>query len=33
MKVREIKNLRLIARGAAFGVPMDELRRLVFYPV
>ena len=33
MKVREIKNLRLIARGAAFGVPLDELRRLVFYPV
>jgi vacuolar-type H+-ATPase subunit C/Vma6 len=33
MKVREIKNLRLIARGAAFGVPLDEIRRLVFYPV
>lgn len=33
MKVREIKNLRLIARGAAFGVPLNELRRLVFYPV
>lgn len=33
MKVREIKNLRLIARGAAFAVPPGELRRLVFYPV
>lgn len=33
MKVREIKNLRLIGRGAAFAVPLDELRRLVFYPV
>lgn len=33
MKVREIKNLRLIARGAAFAVPLGELRRLVFYPV
>lgn len=33
MKVREIKNLRLIGRCAAFGVPLDELRRLVFYPV
>lgn len=33
MKVREIKNLRLIGRGAAFGVPLEELRRLVFYQV
>lgn len=33
MKVREIKNLRLIGRGAAFAVPLDELRRLIFFPV
>lgn len=33
MKVREIKNLRLIGRCAAFGVPLEELRRLVLYPV
>lgn len=33
MKVREVKNLRLLARGAAFGVPLEELRRMLFYPV
>ncbi|CAG1065468.1 V/A-type H+/Na+-transporting ATPase subunit C [uncultured bacterium] len=33
MKVREIKNLRLLLRGAAFGIPLEELRRLLFYPV
>lgn len=33
MKVREIKNLRLITRGVDFGIPYDEIRRLVFYPV
>jgi len=33
MKVREIKNLRLLSRGVAFGIPTEELRRLLFYPV
>lgn len=33
MKVREIKNLRLLARGASFGVPVEELKRMLFYPV
>lgn len=33
MKVREIKNLRLITRGTGFGIPYDEIRRFVFYPV
>lgn len=33
MKVREIKNLRLISRGLSFGVPLDELRLFIFYPV
>jgi V/A-type H+-transporting ATPase subunit C len=33
MKVREVKNLRLLSRGAAFGIPLEELRRLLFYPV
>lgn len=29
MKVREIKNLRLIARGKVFGIPEEEIRRLM----
>lgn len=33
MKIREIKNLRLIERGRSFGMPEDELRRLLIYPV
>ncbi|MBI1912550.1 MAG: V-type ATPase subunit [Deltaproteobacteria bacterium] len=33
IKIREIKNLRLIARGKAFGIPDDELRRLIIYPI
>lgn len=33
MKVREIKNLRLLARGASFGVPVEELKRMLFFPV
>lgn len=33
MKVREVKNLRLIARGADFGIPYEEMSRLVFYPL
>lgn len=33
MKVREIKNLRLLARGVSFGVPLNELRRMLFFPV
>ena len=33
MKIREMKNLRLIGRGLAFGVPLDELRLFIFYPV
>lgn len=32
MKVREVKNLRVIARGKAFGMPEAELKRLVIYP-
>lgn len=30
-KVREIKNLRLIARGKLFSIPQDELERFLFY--
>lgn len=33
MKIREVKNLRLIGRGLAFGVPADELRLFLFFPV
>lgn len=33
MKVREIKNLRLIALGADFGIPYEEMSRLVIFPV
>lgn len=33
MKVREIKNLRLIARGADFGIPYEEMSLLIFFPV
>lgn len=33
MKVREIKNLRLIGRSKAFGIPEDEIKRFITYPV
>lgn len=33
MKVREVKNLRLIARGADFGIPYEEMSRFIFFPV
>lgn len=33
MKIREVKNLRLIGRGLAFGVPAGELRLFLFFPV
>lgn len=32
MKVRETKNLLLVGRGKSFGMPEDEIRRLVIYP-
>ncbi len=31
-KVREIKNLRMIARGKRFMIPEDELRRFLIFP-
>ncbi len=33
MKVREVKNLRLLDRAAAFGIPEDEVREMLIYPV
>lgn len=33
MKAREIRNLRLIERSKAFGIPEVELKRLVKYPI
>lgn len=33
MKVRETRNLRLIARGKLFGMPEDEIRKLLFLPL
>lgn len=33
MKAREIRNLRIIERGKSFGIPEEELKRLVRYPL
>lgn len=33
MKVREVKNLRLITRGIDFGIPYEEMSRFIFFPV
>ncbi|MBI5970434.1 MAG: V-type ATPase subunit [Deltaproteobacteria bacterium] len=33
MKTREVKNLRLIARAKAFAIPVDEIKRNIFYPL
>lgn len=33
MKVRETRNLRLIYRGKLFGMPEDEVRKLIFIPL
>jgi vacuolar-type H+-ATPase subunit C/Vma6 len=30
-KIREIKNLRIIARGKLFSIPEDELKRVLIY--
>jgi len=32
MKVREVKNLRLIDRAVAFGIPEEEIREMLIYP-
>lgn len=33
MKTREAKNLRIIARGIAFGIPEEVLKRYIIYPM
>lgn len=33
MKAREAKNLRIIARGIAFGIPDEVLKRYIIYPM
>jgi len=33
MKVREVRNLRLIFRGKLFGMPEDEIRKLISLPL
>lgn len=33
MKTREAKNLRVIARGIAFGIPDEVLKRYIIYPM
>lgn len=33
MKVREVKNLRIIGRGISFGIPPGEIKSMLFYPL